>query len=96
MTDMPLPVPAAAPPRNRTLRRFLRHRLGVTQASARQNHREFLAAIARRANLTRGDGAQGARDIADHLVANRMAPSIVDLLEMIDVAKNQAERFSAF
>ena len=29
MTDLPLPVPAAAPPRNRTLRRFLRHRLAV-------------------------------------------------------------------
>lgn len=29
MTDMPLPVPAAAPPKNRTLRRFLRHRLAV-------------------------------------------------------------------
>ena len=29
MTELPLPTHGTAPPRNRTLRRFLRHRLAV-------------------------------------------------------------------
>lgn len=64
----------------------------VFRAAWVQHEQEFLAAVATEAvSLSRG-GLESADDLAQHFVAGRMPERIVDRLEVIDVAQQDAQR----
>ena len=61
-----------------------RHHLGVVVAD-RGNHRELVAAEPRHQVVAAQRVRQPQRDVADQLVADRMAERVVDVLEMVEV-----------
>ena len=67
------------------------HELGL-----RQDHHEFLAAIARRGIAALDVLGQAIRHQAQDLVAGLMPPSVVEFLETVDVAHDERQRFAGF
>ncbi len=61
-----------------------RHHLGAVVAD-RGDHREFVAAEPRHQVVAAQRVRQPQRDVADQLVADRMAERVVDVLEMVEV-----------
>ena len=69
----------------------LGHRKGVMGGEAGQQHGELLAADAEDGVLVADGAAQGLGDLAQRLVADRMAVRVVDALEVVDVDRRERE-----
>src|SRR3546814_9495305 len=61
----------------------------------RSQHDEFLAAVARDMAMIVRNSCQRVGDRLDHAVARLVPVKVVDLLELVDVAKGDAERFES-
>ena len=60
--------------------------------AVRRDEGEFVAAKPRKVSLA-GERAQLLRELAKHVVADRMAEHVVDLLEAVEVDAQHGERF---
>ena len=65
--------------------------LGLRDVDVVEQHRELLAAVARGDVDLARHFLQHARDAPQHLVADRVAVAVVDLLEVVDVAQQQRD-----
>ena len=90
LRDLLLIVGTANPAAFDRRAQFFRERLRAVDAGIRKKHDELLAAKARRRILALHARLQDLRDGTQHLVADEMPVGVVDLLEMVDVRKQQA------
>src|SRR3546814_8444315 len=83
------------PPVGERLARVVELCGGLGRGQAAKQHDEFLAAVARDMAMIVRNSCQRVGDRLDHAVARLVPVKVVDLLELVDVAKGDAERFES-